>query len=179
MTEPNPPAEHRARFLGLFLDQADLPGMQVVQDSRGHLPDEDDDAFARYGGTNVGMRIWMAGGDAPVWRLVDARWHFPGEANAVAYHRERLWQNAERRPGVPDATPVGQGCAVFGGVAPNPIVPDVLFTSYFYIFRVRSVVVKIFAAQSIDLPPGTLTADDLVRPARRAEELVRSGRTSA
>jgi hypothetical protein len=56
---------------------------------------------------------------------------------------------------------------VFGGTEPNPIVPDIKMTAYFYVFPVRNVVVKLFVAQGPALPPGTLEPADVAAIAER------------
>jgi hypothetical protein len=145
------------RFSEFFLDQADLPGMRRVQDSRRGEPDPGDDSFAAHGGTNTGLAAWMGGPRELVWRLVDIRVAFAAPEAARAYHRERLTASAEGLLPMPDATPVGAGCVVVGATVPVPGLTDILMTSCAYLFTVRNVVVKLFVTQSVDLAPGTLT----------------------
>ncbi len=133
----------------LYLDDADLPDyLSLGQDSRDHAPDPDDYAFAGCDGAHVGLRAWNADPTSVIGRLVDIRFVFPDEARAAAYHAERLFANSELRSEVADAPAVGEDCHVFGGPA---IVEmgTVRFemTMYYYVFRVRNVVVKLFASQ--------------------------------
>jgi hypothetical protein len=163
------PSLHQDPYLATYLDQADLPEMHRVQDSRLSGPDKGDAPFAVHGGQFSGLQVWMGADDAVVWRLVDIRFAFPDPACAAAYHRERLRVNAEGHPGVRGAPFVGRGCTVFGGVQAIPVHPDLTMTSYFYLFRVSSVLVKLFAAQSAALAPGTLCPLRLTPLARRIE----------
>jgi hypothetical protein len=163
------PAITQDQYLATFLGQGDLPHLHQVQDSRLHRPDPGDTAFGAHGGLFTGLSAWMGADDAIVWRLVDIRFAFGDDASAVAYHRERLRENAEGNHGVRGAPFVGSGCAVFGGVQPAPMVPDLYMTTYFYLFRVRCLVVKLFVAQSAALKPGTLTAPHLTPIARAIE----------
>ena len=162
----------RERYLATYLDQDDLPQLHQVQDSRLSRPDEGDTAFGVHGGLFRGLSVWMGADDAVVWRLVDIRFAFPDDVSAAAYHRERLRVNAEGNPGVRGAPFVGSGCTVFGGVLPTPLDLDFRMTMYFYVFRVRCIVVKLFAAQSAAREPGTLTAEHLTPIARRIEARV-------
>jgi hypothetical protein len=146
-----------AGYLALFLEQPDLPAMERVQDSRLQGPDAGDDAFSHHGGISAGFQAWMAQSDAVVWRLVDVRWVFPSAADAAAYHRETLRPNAEGHPAVPGAPLVGVDCVVHGGTDATPIDPTITMTAFYYLFRVRNVVVKLFVAQGPALPADALT----------------------
>jgi hypothetical protein len=66
-----------------------------------------------------------------------------------AYHAERIIVNSEHSPPLADAPVVGEECQVFGGSRRVPIV-DIEMTIYFYIFRVGSVVVKLYVAQGVE-----------------------------
>lgn len=146
---PGPPSSD---YLSLFLEQDELPGMRMVQDSRDLGPDSSDDAFSSYGGVAAGMRIWMDEADRPVWRLVDVRWTFPDAERAAGYHEARLVANSEGATPVPGAPTVGAECHVFG--------MSVGVTAYYYLFRVGAVVVKLFVARgpqaARDLTPETV-----------------------
>lgn len=152
-----PPAEPAPSGLGGtadraaagYLEQDDLPGMSLVQDSADAGPDPGDYAFAACDGLGSGLRAWMAPETGPVWRLVDIRFVFPDAARASAYHAERLLANSELNPPVPDAPPVGEECRVFGGTRPVPMA-GIEMTTWFYVFRVGRVVVKLFVAQGPD-----------------------------
>jgi hypothetical protein len=163
------PAVTQGQYLATYLDQGDLPHLHQVQDSRLHQPDPGDTAFGAHGGLFSGLSAWMGADDAVMWRLVDIRFAFGDDASAVGYHRERLRENAEDNHAVRGAPFVGSGCAVFGGVQPVPMVPDFSMTTYFYLFRVRCIVVKLFVAQSATLKPGMLTALHLTPIARAIE----------
>lgn len=157
------------RYLSLYLDEADLPELSLAQDSRLYQPDAGDDSFGRNNGLFTGMCVWVGSNDTIVQRLVDIRFAFASTRDATAYHRERLRANAESLPPVPGAPAVGSACAVFGGVKPSPLSPDLLLTAYLYVFRVGRVLVKLFAMQSTSFPPNTLSPEDLAAIARRIE----------
>lgn len=130
----------------LFLEGDDLPGMHLVQDSSDSAPAADDYAYAACDGIGTGLRVWLAPATQPVWRLVDIRFAFPDAARAAAYHAERLVANAEGQPPVLDAPLIGEDCRVFGGdVKMSALGLDM--RAFYYVFRVGSVVVKLFAAQ--------------------------------
>jgi hypothetical protein len=164
------------QYLAGFLVTDDLPGMRHVQDSRRNLEDQQEAGFVEHHGLYSGLSAWMGADDAPVWRLVDIRMAFADEGSAIAFHREQLRQNAEGWSAVPGAPRAGTGCTVFGGSQPLPIAPEVVMTSYFYVFRVGTVVAKLFVAQSVALPADTLGVTDVFVIARRVEaRLVAAG----
>ncbi|MEU6098614.1 hypothetical protein [Streptomyces sp. NPDC047079] len=159
-------------FLSTFLRAADLTGLRVVQDSRlGEGLTEQTDDFARHGGVRFGMQVWM-GDDTVIWRLVDIRWLFKDPRGAAAFHREQVRVNSEGAPPVVGAPIVGKACMVFGGASPTPFAPDMIMTAYNYVFLVGPVLVKLFAAQSFDLPPSILTPEHLAPLAARAQVLI-------
>jgi hypothetical protein len=132
----------------LFLNEEDLAPLRRVQDSRIHPPDPDDAAFVRYGGLRGGFAVWMGSVASAVWRLVDIRFVFPDEERAAAYHAERLIANSEGNPEVHGAPPVGEECSVFGGRSALSLGgAQVEMVTYFYVFRIANVVVKLFVAQ--------------------------------
>jgi hypothetical protein len=133
----------------LYLDGDDLPGMSLVQDSAGSGPDPGDYAFPACDGVSSGLRVWLAPQTEPVWRLVDIRFVFPDAERAAIYHAERLIANSEQNPPVPEAPLTGEDCRVFGGTRQVPMV-GIDMTTYFYVFRVGRVVVKLFVAQGIE-----------------------------
>jgi hypothetical protein len=129
----------------LFLGAADLPGLRLVQDARARGPDPGDKLFAKHGGTTAGMCVWMAGDvTAPVWRVVDIRWRFATESDAAAYHAAALSRNREQAPRLPEACPGTDGY-VFGGPRPEPLL-GVDMIHLFFVFRVGTVVVKVYVA---------------------------------
>jgi hypothetical protein len=154
-------------YLALFLDESDLPELGKVQDSRAHGADPGDDAFPRHGGLFGGFQAWMAGYGAVVWRVVDIRWVLPTPAEASAYHRERLRANSEGLAALSGSPLVGSQCVVYGGTQPTPIDPSITMTTFFYVFRVENVVVKLFLAQGPELEAGTLTPGDAASLADR------------
>jgi len=160
-------------FLDLFLDADDFDEpMRCVQDTREQGPDPGDVAFPRSHGLYSGFAVWMGSTEHPVWRLVDIRWVFPDSDRARAYHVETLAHNSEGAPPVDGAPVVGRECHVFGGRQPTPI-PDVEMTTYYYLFRVLNVVVKLFVAQGPALPPATLQAAQVADIAVRIEKRIR------
>jgi hypothetical protein len=135
-------------YAALFLNEEDLAPLRRVQDSRIHPPDPDDAAFVRYGGLRGGFAVWMGSVASAVWRLVDIRFVFPDEERAAAYHAERLIANSEGNPEVHGAPPVGEECSVFGGRSALSLGgAQVEMVTYFYVFRIANVVVKLFVAQ--------------------------------
>jgi hypothetical protein len=144
-------------YLELFLDSDDLPGMIRDRDLRIQPPDDADDVFVRLGGIRTGRVIWMGDRGAAIWTLIDIRWVFPDEEAATLYHRERLEFNSEGQPLIPDAPAVGQECAVYGGtVVRDNVGVEVVLTWYYYLFRVGTVVVKLFACKGVEAPEGAL-----------------------
>ncbi|MFI5593717.1 hypothetical protein ACIA5G_52455 [Amycolatopsis sp. NPDC051758] len=131
---------------GLYLDNSDLPGMSLDEDSTFSTPGRSDYAFAACDGISTGMRVWLAEPTEPIWRLHDIRYVFPDSDCAAAYQAERLFDLREGVPSICDAPEVGQNCHVFGGTQNIPVV-EVSATMYFYVFQVESVVVKLFVAQ--------------------------------
>ena len=154
-------------YLALFLDGSDLPAMHPVQDSRLQGADPGDAAFGNRGGLHSGFQVWMDETDAPLWRLVDIRWVFPSAADAGAYHRESLRTNSEGHPPVPSAPLAGESCSVFGGTETTPFDPNITMTTFYYVFRVHNVVVKLFVAQGPALPADTLVPGDVASVAER------------
>jgi hypothetical protein len=140
--------------------------MTMTQDSRGRGADPGDTAFGQHGGLDSGGAVWHGPQIAPIFRLVDIRWVFPSVEAATAYHRETLWANAEHTAPVPNAPVVGTDCHVFGGLF-EPLGPGTGLTSYFYLFTVGPVVVKLYAADfdGRSLRPELLTpiAQNIVR----------------
>jgi tetratricopeptide (TPR) repeat protein len=155
------------QFLSLYLGASDLPHMSQTQDLRVHQPDPGDSSFMSCGGLFAGFSLWEPDADGLIGRLVDTRFAFRDASRASAYHRERLWVNAEGHRLVRGVSGVGEWCTVFGGVRPSILNPDAIFTSYLYLFVVGYTVIKLFAMQSPSLPPGTLTPDHLAPLARR------------
>ena len=138
--------------LALYLDEGDLPPpMKLVQDSRDSKPDPDDDQFDPLGGIHTGFCAWVSDAFQPIWRLVDIRFVFSDPASASAYHRIQLPKNSEGQPPVSEVEMVGEECHVFGGTRQAELNDvQMAVTSYFYIYRVGSVVVKLFAAQGVE-----------------------------
>lgn len=130
----------------LYLQDGDLPpGMTMTQDSRGRGADPGDTAFRQHGGLDSGGTVWHGPQTAPVFRLVDIRWVFPTAQAAMAYHRQTTGANSEGTAEVRGAPAVGTDCHVFGGLF-EPLGPGTGITSYFYLFTVGTVVVKLYAA---------------------------------
>jgi hypothetical protein len=137
-------------YLSTFLDQTDVdPSLRWVQDSRIGRPDPDDEAFDRLHGSQSGLSVWLSDVGSAIWRMVDIRFLFNTPAEAATYHRERLQANSEGKPPLSEFPAVGEDCHVFGGaesIATTGAV-SICMTSYYYVFRVGRVVVKLFAAQ--------------------------------
>jgi hypothetical protein len=163
-------ADPLTAYLATYLAQSDLDGdLCRVQDSRVSEPDHGDEAFERRRGLFCGLAAWEAGPDATVGRLVDIRFVFASEEEAIAYHRERLAYNSEGQPLVDHAPAVGEDCSVFGGTnRPAMRGLPISMTAFHYVFRVGRVVAKVFVAQR----PGAaapLTLGHVAALARRAE----------
>jgi len=164
------PAPTEAQYLASYLVRGDLPRMAIISDARSSLsPNPDDTAFAECRGLALGRVIWQGDDVAPVWQIMDLRFAFPDRASAVRYHRARLGRNAEGAMPVRGAPPVGEYCAVFGGIRDHPFAPGETVTHYYYLFVVDCLLVKLFAAMSPMLPAGTLTPADLTPIARTAQ----------
>jgi hypothetical protein len=142
------------KYRALFLEQKAFgQAMRMTQDNRENGPDPGNRSFAKHRGIQAGFTVWMGNSEKPIWRVVDIRFVFPTEGAASAFHLERLLENSEGQPPVTDAPKVGSECHVFGGesIAQAPGTIAITMTAFYYIFRVRNVVVKFFAAQG----PGT------------------------
>lgn len=165
----------RAEFLDLFLESKDFDEpVRQVQDTREQGPDPDNRAFPKHQGLFAGFTVWMGETDNPIWRIVDIRWSFPSSEKASAFHQEALEHNSEGFPSVPNSRLVGEECYVFGGTNPIPMADiDMNMTSFYYVFRVHNVVVKLFVAQGPDLPDSTLAADQVSILAERIVRRIR------
>lgn len=75
-----PPAVH-----ALFLEEGELAGFRRGDDRRGTNPHLHDRAYAVHGGLATGAAEWLGALDAPVHRIVDARWVFASTKAAKAY----------------------------------------------------------------------------------------------
>jgi len=76
--------------------------------------------------------------------------------------------NSEGNPAVPGAPLVGADCEVFGGHREIEIGGTRLgMTMHFYVFRVSTVVVKLFAAQGVAAGRDLLTPDRVAAIAAR------------
>ncbi|HEU4728542.1 MAG TPA: hypothetical protein VFT22_11645 [Kofleriaceae bacterium] len=69
----------------LFLDDTELAGLQRGDDRRDANPNLHDRAYAVHGGLAAGAAEWLGPEDAPVGRVVDARWVFASTRSARAY----------------------------------------------------------------------------------------------
>ncbi|MBI2527573.1 MAG: hypothetical protein HYY95_17435 [Candidatus Rokubacteria bacterium] len=153
----------RTTYLAMFLEPSDVPpGMRRIQDSRDKGPRAGDLAYAKHGGEQAGLAIWMGAPGTAVWRLADIRWLFATDTGAAAYHRATLGVNSEGYPEVPSAPKVGSECRVFGGTRFEPALSRNL-TQYFYIFRVGRAVVKLHVAQGPAVE-GVMLTPGLVKP---------------
>jgi hypothetical protein len=129
----------------LFLEARELPpNLQLVQDSRTRGADPGDEWFRHCGGQRSGMVAWQSPVASVIERVVDIRWVFPTEEMASTYHSQTVQVNSENMPYIQNAPPVGTDCYVFGGRIDFGMAA---VTSYIYLFRVRSVVVKFYVAQ--------------------------------
>ena len=138
------------RYAALFLQDGDLPGLRLIQDSR-HPRGGTDAEFAKQGGERAGFAVWMGADDRPLWRVVDVRWVFPTAEAAATYHQATLRKNAENLAPVRDVPTVGEEGRVFGGVNNLSAALGIQLVDYAYIFRVGRVVVKLYAAQGSKL----------------------------
>jgi hypothetical protein len=139
-------------YLNLYLQPDDLPqGLRQVQDSRLHKPDLGDDAFDRLHGRRTGLCVWLGSDDElPIWRVVDIRFEFPSEAEAAAYHAERLVANSEGAEPVLGAPAVNPDGHAFGGTRAMQIGEfSVSMTAFCYVFRVGRIVGKVFVMQGM------------------------------
>lgn len=129
----------------LFLEARELPAtLQMVQDSRMRVADPNDEAFRRCEGLRSGLVAWQGQIGAMIERVVDIRWVFPNEEKAKLYHQQTLQVNSENMPYLQNVPTIGMDCYVFGGKVDFGIAN---VTSYIYLFRVQSVVVKFYVAQ--------------------------------
>jgi hypothetical protein len=155
-TGPAPPAARAASttrprtlsesaYMQLYLDRADLPaGLERTQDSRRGMADKEA-AFAKYRGQRSGLSVWTTKNDrAALWRLVDIRWTFATPADAAAYHAATASAHAEGAPEIRGAPLAGSECRVHGGTTK---MAGVTLKHYYYLFRVGSVVVKLYGAE--------------------------------
>lgn len=150
----------RDDYLELFLDEQDFGGtLQRVQDTRLWSPDPDDRAFPKYQGILTGSAIWMGRTDLPLWRVVDIRAVFPTAWQASAYHAARLEANSEGAIPVPDAPLIDQECQVFRRAAE---MAGIQLTAFYYIFRVKRVVVRLFAMQRQETSNSPLTTGQIM-----------------
>ncbi|HET7506027.1 MAG TPA: hypothetical protein VFK02_33635 [Kofleriaceae bacterium] len=69
----------------LFLDDTELAGLHRGDDRRDANPNLHDRAFAIHAGLAAGAAEWLGPDDAPVGRVVDARWVFASTRAAKAY----------------------------------------------------------------------------------------------
>lgn len=132
-------------YLQLFLEVRELPtGLQLTQDSRMRGSDPNDETFRRCFGLRSGLVAWQAPIGSTIERIVDIRWVFPSEDMAATYHQQTLQTNCENMPYIQNAPSVGTECYVFGGRIDMGLTQ---ITSYIYLFRVKTVVVKFYVAQ--------------------------------
>jgi hypothetical protein len=75
-----PPAVH-----ALFLDELELAGFRRGDDRRDTNPQLHDRAFGQHSGLAAGSAEWLGPVDAPVYRVIDARWMFASTKAAKAY----------------------------------------------------------------------------------------------
>jgi hypothetical protein len=105
-----PPATH-----ALFLDEAELAGFTRGADRRGAGPHPHDRAFAANGGLAAGVAEWLGAPDAPVYRVLDARWVFASGRAARAYLDAPATQLLARDGlGNPAVLQVGDGAHAWG-----------------------------------------------------------------
>ncbi len=129
----------------LYLQADDIPGHLTREEvPQGPILPPGDYAFAACDGVHVGLRRWA--GESTISLLIDIRFVFPDAERAAAYHAERLLAASEGYPPIEGAPLAGEDCHVFGGTFPTKSA-EFEATIYFYVFRVRNVVVKLFAAQ--------------------------------
>lgn len=132
-------------YLQLFLETREVPaGLQLTQDSRMRGSDPNDEIFRRCFGLRSGLIAWQAPINSVIERIVDIRWVFPNEDMARAYHQQTLQSNSENMPYIQNAPQVGTECYVFGGRIDMGLAQ---ITSYIYLFRVKTVVIKFYVAQ--------------------------------
>ncbi len=132
-------------YAQLFLEARELPAtLQMAQDSRMRVADPNDEAFRRCEGLRSGLIAWQGQIGAMIERVVDIRWVFPNEEKAKIYHQQTLQVNSENMPYLQNVPTIGMDCYVFGGKVDFGIAN---VTSYIYLFRVQSVVVKFYVAQ--------------------------------
>lgn len=155
----------KEKYFELFLKNDDFPDpMRMVQDSRLDGLDPNDKSFGKNSGMFNGFAVWMGRSDSKLWRIVDIRWVFPDEPKAKAYYLERLQYNCENWPFIPKAAPIAIDAAVCGGEktfgfgkTTNPMI----LVNYFYVFRIKNVVVKLYAAQGSDVPKNAVRLSHL------------------
>jgi hypothetical protein len=138
-----------ARYASLYLDEGDLPtSLSLVQDSRAQGPDANDFWFTLHEGVHGGFQVWLGDTTDTVWRVVDIRYVFPDEQGAASYLETRRNALRENSPILEEAEPVGNSGIVSGGpMAYSVGEVEAELTAFYYVFRVGSVVAKLFAAQ--------------------------------
>jgi hypothetical protein len=147
-----------AQYASLYLGEADLPAsLSLSQDSRAQGPDAGDFWFTLHAGIHCGFQVWQGDIADTVWRVVDIRYVFPDEQAAAIYLETRRQALCENSPILEEAATVGGSGTVSGGPMAYPVGgAEAELTVYYYVFRVGSVVAKLFAAQ------GQETAEPLV-----------------
>lgn len=158
---PAPPKTvGRDEYRASYLVAEDFGGeLKNTQDSRDMAAPADDKSYAAFGGQYGGLMVWTTDKlDAPLWRVVDIRWLFPSEDKAKGYLEAELeGQISEGMPPNHNVAPVGEDCHVFGGSIANPLLGGTI-TNYVYAFRVKNLVAKVYIAQGLNAPEGSLTA---------------------
>jgi hypothetical protein len=106
-----PPVVH-----ALFLDEVELEGFRRSDDRRGTNPNLHDRAYAVNGGLATGVAEWLGPEDAPVHRILDARWVFASNKAAKAYldapGTQLLARDGMANPAV---LPIADGAHAWGG----------------------------------------------------------------
>jgi hypothetical protein len=135
----------------IYLGADDLPGMKMVQDSKGMGADKGDKDYVAQGGLRSGLAVWEPAKEGQavnhINRMVDIRWVFPSAAAAQAYLQNQLPSMAENTPPVKSPPRVGQESYVFGGINEVSAALGDPMRSYIFAFRQDNVVVKFFAAE--------------------------------
>lgn len=124
----------------------------------------------------LGLKAWMnTSRGAPIFRLVDIRWTFNSPGAARRFHQKNLQKNSERARAVaaPPLQSFVRELKVFRKGPGSPILKalGLSMNMYYFIFRVKAVVAKVFVSGT-----GNLTLKQAARIARKAAARIKGAR---
>jgi len=164
------------KVIKLYLDHPDLAEDMKPSVLHRHLnPLKDDKLFHELGGIHTGITRFVATQDLSKPPLMlnylnDIRWVLPNEELASKYHTQTLRSNSEcateLTSSISEKLLVGKECHIYQSAHDR-------ITNFYYLFRVKNVVFKLYAAR-FDLQHRELkleTVSEVARlAAKRAEE---------